>query len=142
MKKAAGKLRRGSYSRPAKKGEVDDLLNSEAFLKKKVQMLEKQIKATHDEIKGAEEEAQKAWDEWGPQVQRAYMNPTNYGLKRSLGEFEPFVTFVLKQTLLRHLLISVELMSILSSSEEHVLVIFETDNRKPFPGTKHCTSLN
>lgn len=70
VKKAAGKLGRGSYSRPAKNGEVDDLLNSEAFLKKKVQMLEKQIKTTQNEIKGAEEEAQKAWEEWGPQVQK------------------------------------------------------------------------
>ena len=68
MKEAAGRLGRGSSSRTAKKGEADDLLNSEAFLRKKVQMLEKQIKTTQEEIKDAEDEAQKAWDEWGPQV--------------------------------------------------------------------------
>ncbi|CAM9638497.1 unnamed protein product [Ascophyllum nodosum] len=70
VKEAAGRLGRGSSSRTAKKGEADDLLNSEAFLRKKVQMLEKQIKTTQEEIKDAEDEAQKAWDEWGPQIER------------------------------------------------------------------------
>lgn len=88
VKKAAGKLRRGSYSRPAKKGEVDDLLNSEAFLKKKVQMLEKQIKATQDDIKGAEEEAQKVWDEWGPQVQKRIAS-RDEGLSLNESETKP-----------------------------------------------------
>lgn len=66
LKKAAGRL---PFSRAAKnKDEVDDLLNSDAFLTKKVQILQKRIEATREETKEAELEAEKQWEEWGPQV--------------------------------------------------------------------------
>ena len=69
VKKAAGRFGRGPFSRTAKKeDEVDDLLNSDAFLKKKVEMLQKQIKATEDDTVTAKAQADEQWEEWGPQV--------------------------------------------------------------------------
>lgn len=47
---------------------MDDLLNSDAFLKKKVEMLQKQIKATEDDTVTALKQADEQWEEWGPQV--------------------------------------------------------------------------
>lgn len=47
---------------------MDDLLNSDAFLKKKVEMLQKQIKATEDDTVTAHKQADEQWEEWGPQV--------------------------------------------------------------------------
>lgn len=57
-------------SRTAKKDAVDDVLNSEAFLNKKVEMLKKQIATTQQSIAEVEAEGQKQWEEWGPQVRR------------------------------------------------------------------------
>lgn len=69
VKKAAGRLGRGPFSRTAKKkDEVDDLLNSDAFLLKKVEILRKQIKKTEGEIEEANLAAAAEWKEWGPQV--------------------------------------------------------------------------
>lgn len=78
MKKTAGRFGRGPFSRAAKKeDEVDDLLNSDAFLNKKVQMLQKQIKATQQDTVTARAQADEQWAEWGPQVSRAAVR---YGL--------------------------------------------------------------
>lgn len=72
MNKAKGRFGRGPFSRAAKKeDEVDDLLNSDAFLNKKVEMLQKQIKATQADIVTARAQADEQWAEWGPQVSRA-----------------------------------------------------------------------
>lgn len=80
VKKAAGRFGRGPFSRTAKnKDEVDDLLNSEAFLNKKVEMLQKQIKTTQGEIQEAEREAEKQWKEWGPQVSHETLNAMGTG---------------------------------------------------------------
>lgn len=69
IKKAARRFGRGPLSRAAKeKDAVDDLLNSEAFLNKKVEMLQKQIRVTQEDTQKVEEEAEKQWEEWGPQV--------------------------------------------------------------------------
>lgn len=69
VKNAAGRLGRGPFSRTAKKkDEVDDLLNSDAFLNKKVEILRKQIAVTQGEINDAQLEAKAEWEEWGPQV--------------------------------------------------------------------------
>ena len=71
VKKAKGRFGRGPFSRAAKKeDEVDDLLNSDAFLNKKVEMLQKQIKATQADIVTAQAQAEEQWAEWGPQVSR------------------------------------------------------------------------
>eukprot|EP00752_Nemacystus_decipiens_P001453 g1429.t1 len=71
VKKAKGRFGRGPFSRAAKKeDQVDDLLNSDAFLNKKVEMLQKQIKATQADIVTAQTQAEEQWAEWGPQVQR------------------------------------------------------------------------
>ncbi|CAM9183031.1 unnamed protein product [Ectocarpus sp. 13 AM-2016] len=70
VKKTAGRIGRGPFSRAAKKDEVDDLLNSDAFLHKKVEMLQKQINATQADIVTAQAQADEQWAEWGPQVQR------------------------------------------------------------------------
>ncbi|CAM9731669.1 unnamed protein product, partial [Hapterophycus canaliculatus] len=71
VSKAKGRFGRGPFSRAAKqKDEVDDLLNSDAFLNKKVQILEKQIKATQADTVTAIAQAEEQWEEWGPQVQR------------------------------------------------------------------------
>lgn len=56
-----------STSRMAK-DTVDDVLNSEAFLNKKVEMLKKQIAATQKNTEEVEAEGAKNWEEWGPQV--------------------------------------------------------------------------
>lgn len=56
------------FSSMAKKDVVDDVLNSEAFLNKKVGMLKKQIAITEADIERVEAEGQKNWEEWGPQV--------------------------------------------------------------------------
>lgn len=53
-----------------KKDAVDDVLNSEAFLNKKVEMLKKQIATTQQSVAEVEAEGQKQWEEWGPQVCR------------------------------------------------------------------------
>lgn len=58
-----------STSRMAK-DTVDDVLNSEAFLNKKVEMLKKQIAATQKNTEEVEAEGAKNWEEWGPQVER------------------------------------------------------------------------
>lgn len=71
VKKTAGRFGRGPFSRAAKKDEVDDLLNSDAFLNKKVEMLQKQIKATQADIVTAQAQADEQWAEWGPQVSQA-----------------------------------------------------------------------
>lgn len=69
VSKAKGRFGRGPFSRAAKqKDEVDDLLNSDAFLNKKVQILEKQIKATQADTVTAIAQADEQWQEWGPQV--------------------------------------------------------------------------
>lgn len=68
FQKAASSLRIGPFFRSAKGDAVDDLLNSDAFLNKKVEMLEKQIRTKQDEIKAAEDEGEKNWEEWGPKV--------------------------------------------------------------------------
>lgn len=49
---------------------MDDLLNSDAFLNKKVEMLQKQIKATQADTATAQAQAEEQWAEWGPQVSR------------------------------------------------------------------------
>lgn len=69
MKKTAGRFGRGPFSSAAKKEDaVDDLLNSDAFLNKKVEMLQKQIKATQADIVTAQAQADEQWEEWGPQA--------------------------------------------------------------------------
>lgn len=68
VKKTAGRFGRGPFSRAAKKDEVDDLLNSDAFLNKKVEMLQKQINATQADIVTSQAQADEQWAEWGPQV--------------------------------------------------------------------------
>ncbi|KAG5190456.1 heat shock protein GrpE [Tribonema minus] len=50
--------------------DVDDLLESPAFLTKKVEVLKKQLAKTEEEIAAANAEADKEWEEWGPQIQR------------------------------------------------------------------------
>lgn len=71
IKKAARRFGRRPLSRAAKeKDAVDDLLNSEAFLNKKVEMLKKQIRVTQEDMRKEEEEAEKQWKEWGPQVRQ------------------------------------------------------------------------
>lgn len=47
---------------------MDDLLNSDAFLNKKVEMLKKQIKATQVDTVTAQAAADEEWKEWGPQA--------------------------------------------------------------------------
>lgn len=69
FRNAASRLREGPFSRSAKEGDaVDDLLNSDAFLNKKVDMLEKQIQTVQGQISDVEAEGQKNWEEWGPKV--------------------------------------------------------------------------
>lgn len=71
VKKTAGRFGRGRFSRAAKKeDEVDDLLNSDAFLNKKVEMLQKQIKVTQADIVTTQAQADEQWEEWGPQVRQ------------------------------------------------------------------------
>ena len=53
-----------------KEVDMDDLLESEAFLNKKVEVLQKQIESTMDEIGLFEAEAEKEWEEWGSQIER------------------------------------------------------------------------
>ncbi|CAM9202303.1 unnamed protein product [Discosporangium mesarthrocarpum] len=77
---------RFGFARSASKsnGEApDDLLNSEVFLNKKVEMLQKQIRTTRGDIRQAEQAAAKEVEEWGPQIQRV-QNEFNFLKSRML----------------------------------------------------------
>jgi len=50
--------------------QVDDLLASPVFLKKKIAALKKSIETKKEEIDLLKAEADKEWEEWGPQIER------------------------------------------------------------------------
>mmetsp|Transcript_16895 Transcript_16895/g.23909 ORF Transcript_16895/g.23909 Transcript_16895/m.23909 type:complete len:246 (+) Transcript_16895:26-763(+) len=52
------------------KANDDDLLQTPQFLTKKIEVLNKQIAKKEEEISAANLEADKEWEEWGPQIER------------------------------------------------------------------------
>eukprot|EP00640_Fibrocapsa_japonica_P002424 CAMPEP_0113943824 /NCGR_PEP_ID=MMETSP1339-20121228/28252_1 /TAXON_ID=94617 /ORGANISM="Fibrocapsa japonica" /LENGTH=283 /DNA_ID=CAMNT_0000948787 /DNA_START=49 /DNA_END=900 /DNA_ORIENTATION=+ /assembly_acc=CAM_ASM_000762 len=56
---------------PKQEVSVDDLLNTPAFLQKKIEALNKSMVKVQEQIDEADAEAAKEWEEWGPQISRA-----------------------------------------------------------------------
>lgn len=72
---------------------MDDLLNSDAFLNKKVEMLQKQIKATQQDIVTAQAQADEQWAEWGPQVSRVtWLVGARFSCRRSWYQKLPVIS--------------------------------------------------
>ncbi len=56
--------------RGKKEDDFDDLLKSPQFLKKKIELMERQLEEKKMEIAAAKSEGDKEWEEWGPTIEK------------------------------------------------------------------------
>ncbi len=56
--------------RDKRQEDFGDLLKSPQFLKKKIELMEKQLEEKRIEIDAANDEGDKEWEEWGPMIER------------------------------------------------------------------------
>ena len=59
----------GDDSAEAPAADVNDILSSPAFLKRKLEVLESDIATTEEELAAATERKEIAKEEWGPQIE-------------------------------------------------------------------------
>ncbi len=71
---ARGRTHKGHSTKGTERGKEEedfgDLLKSPQFLKKKIELMEKQLEEKGIEIDAARVEGDKEWKEWGPMIER------------------------------------------------------------------------